>query len=88
MHVMDEKSRLLTVMMGKLATRDNGTNKQFKPQINQSKRRGQSRIFMIDIIMISKAIKISTHQIEEIEGFNLVDKVEVDQGMNRIIGRL
>ena len=29
--------------MGKLARRDNGTNSQFKPQINQSKRRGQSR---------------------------------------------
>ena len=32
------------VMMDKL-TRDNGTNRQFKPQICQSKRRGQSRNF-------------------------------------------
>ena len=31
------------VMMNKLATRDNGKNRQFKPQICQSKRRGQSR---------------------------------------------
>ena len=30
-------------MMNKLATRDNGINRQFKPQIYQSKRRGQSR---------------------------------------------
>ena len=29
--------------MGKFATRDNGINKQFKPQIYQSKRRGQGR---------------------------------------------
>ena len=32
-------------MMGKLAARDNGTNRQFKPQIYQSRRRGQSRNF-------------------------------------------
>ena len=32
-------------MMGMLAARDNGTNKQFKPQIYQSRRRGQSNNF-------------------------------------------
>ena len=32
-------------MMGKLATRDNGINKQFKRQIYQSKRRGQCTNF-------------------------------------------
>ena len=31
--------------MGKLAARDNRTNRQFKPQIYQSRRRGQSRDF-------------------------------------------
>ena len=31
--------------MGKLTARDNGTNRQFKPQINQSRRKGQSRNF-------------------------------------------
>ena len=31
--------------MGKLAARDNETNRPFKPQIYQSKRRGQSRNF-------------------------------------------
>ena len=36
----------LTVMIGKLATRDNGTNKQLKPQTYQSRRRAQSRIFL------------------------------------------
>ena len=30
-------------MMGKLAARDNRNNRQFKPQIYQSRRRGQSR---------------------------------------------
>ena len=35
----------LTVMIGKLATRVNGINKQFKPKIHQSKRRGQNRNF-------------------------------------------
>ena len=32
-------------MMNKLATRDNWMNRQFKPQIYQSKRWGQSRHF-------------------------------------------
>ena len=33
----------LVVMIGKLATRDTRTNKQFKPQIHQSRGRGQNR---------------------------------------------
>ena len=32
-------------MMGELVTRNNGMNRQFKPLIYQSKRRGQSRNF-------------------------------------------
>ena len=35
-------------------------------------------IFMIDVIMISKVIKIGTYQIPEKGEFNLVDKIEVD----------
>ena len=42
--------------------------------------------FMIHIIMREEIIKIGTDQIAEIEEFNLVAKVEVDQGMNKIIG--
>ena len=42
---LEDKIDRLTIMMGKLATRDNGINKQFKPQIYQSKRRGQGRNF-------------------------------------------
>ena len=42
---LEDKIDKLTVMMGKLAARDNWTNRQFKPQIYQSRRRGQSRNF-------------------------------------------
>ena len=42
---LEDKIDKLKVMMGKLAKRDNGTNRQFKPQIYQSKRRGQSKNF-------------------------------------------
>ena len=73
-------------MMGKLAARDNETNKQFKPQIHQNRRRGQVEIFMIHIIMIEEIIQIDIDQIAEIKEFNVEDKVEVDQGMNKIIG--
>ena len=39
---LEDKIDRLTVMMGKLATTDNGSNRQFKPQIYQSKRREQN----------------------------------------------
>ena len=42
---LEDKIDTLTVMIGKLTTRDNGTNKEFKPPIYQSKSRGQSRNF-------------------------------------------
>ena len=42
---LEEKRDSLTVMMSKLTARENGTNKQFKPKIFQSKRRGQTRNF-------------------------------------------
>ena len=35
----------LVVMIGKLATRESGTNRQFKPQIYQSRGRGQNRSY-------------------------------------------
>ena len=40
---LDDEIDKLVVMIGKLATRDSGTNKQFKPQIHQSRGRGQNR---------------------------------------------
>ena len=36
--------------------------------------------------MIEEIIKIGIDQIAETGQFNLVDKAEVDQGMNKIIG--
>ena len=45
-------------------------------------------IFMIHIIMIEEIIKIDIEQRVDIEKFSLVDKVEVDQGMSKIIGMI
>ena len=73
--------------MNKLATIDNGMNRLFKPQIFQSKKGNRVNIFMIHEIMIEGIIQIGTDQITEIGEFNLVDKVEVDQGINKIIGK-
>ena len=42
---LEEKIDRLTVMMSKLIANDDGTNKQFKPKIFISKRRGQTRNF-------------------------------------------
>ena len=68
------------VMIGKLATRDSGTGRQFKPQIYQTE------VTMTDKIMISKAIRTNTGQIVETE--DSIDKIEAGPGMNRIIGEL
>ena len=40
---LGDKTVKLAVMIGKLATRDNKTNRQFKPQIHQSRGRCQNR---------------------------------------------
>ena len=40
---LSDKIDNLAVMIGKLATRDSGMNKQLKPQIHQSRGRGQNR---------------------------------------------
>ena len=40
---LGNKIEKLVVMIGKLATRDSRTNRQFKPQIQQSRGRGQNR---------------------------------------------
>ena len=39
---LGDKIDKLAVMIGKLATRDSRTNRQFKPQIHQSRGRGQN----------------------------------------------
>ena len=40
---LGDKIDKLMVMIGKQAARDSGSGQQFKPQIYQSKRRGQNR---------------------------------------------
>ena len=40
---------------------------------------------MIHIILTEEIIKVVKDQTVEIGEFNLVDKVEVDEGMNKII---
>ena len=52
----------------------------------KAKERDKAEISMTDVTMISKVIKIGTDQIAEIGEVNLVNKIEVDQGMNKIIG--
>ena len=42
---LGNKTDKLAVMIGKLATRDSVTNRQFKPQIHQSRGRGQNRSY-------------------------------------------
>ena len=42
---LQEKIDRLMTMMNKLTAQDNEQNKQFKPKIFQSKRRGQTRDF-------------------------------------------
>ena len=42
------------------------------------------KFFMTHIIMIEEIIKIGIDQTVEIGEFNLVDKVGVDQGMNKL----
>ena len=77
-------------MMNKLTAQNDERNKQFKPKIFQSKRRGQTTNF-ISVIMTKETIRTGMGQTAEIEEFHLVveysvDKhIEIDQGMNRII---
>ena len=72
--------------MGKLAARDNGNNRQFKPQIYQSRKGDKVEIFMTQINMIGENFNVGIDQTVEIGEFNLLDKIEVDQGMSKIIG--
>ena len=64
-------------MIGKLATRDGGRNRQFKPQIHQSTGRGQKGNCN------QRTIKIGTDQTAETE--DNTDKTEVGLDMNKII---
>ena len=89
---LEEKIGRLMVMMSKLTAKDEGTNRQFKPKIFQSKGRARQVISMTDITMMREIIRIGIDQIVEIREFHLVvelsvDKIiEIDQGMNKSIG--
>ena len=67
-------------MIGKLAVRDSRTNRQFKPQIHQSRGRGQNRNYS------QKTIRKGTGQIVETE--DNTDKTKLCLDMNKIIGEV
>ena len=73
-------------MIGKLATRDSGAGRQFKPQIHQSRGGGQIEVTMTDVIMISEATTTDIGQIVETE--DSTDRTEVDLDINKIIGEV
>ena len=60
-------------MMSKLATKDGGTNQQFKPQIYQSTRRGKMRNFY------ERHYYQNIDQIVEIGESNLVVEFSMDK---------
>ena len=76
----------LAVLMGKLATRDNGTNKQFKAQIHQSRGRGQSQNYNCNQRNHQEWYRPKTGQIAETE--NKTDRTEVGLDMNKILGQV
>ena len=68
------------LLMNKLTTQDDSQNKQFKPKIYQSKRRGQTRNFYSRHNYNQRIFKIGIDQILEIE-YHAV----VEYNMDRII---
>ena len=78
-----DKMDKLVVMIVKLATRDSGTGRQFKPQIHQNRGRGQNTNYIRRTIRI--VIDQITNQILVTE--DNTDKAEVGLDMNKIIGR-
>ena len=64
-------------MMGKLVTRDDGTNRQFKTQIYQSRKVDKAEIFMTYIIMTEEISEIDIDQIVVTEEIS-IDEIEVD----------
>ena len=81
---LGDKTDKLVVMIGKSATRDNGSSIQFKPQIYHRKDRGQNRSNYVYVIMISKVIRIHIGRI--VKKGDGIGKIEVDLDMNKSIG--
>ena len=85
---LEDKIDKLTVMMGKLVTRDNGTSRQFKAQIYQSKRRGQSRK-LYDIHNYDRGNYKNRYRSKSGDRrIQFSGQIEVDQGMSKIIGMI
>ena len=76
---LGDKIDKLAVMIGKLATRDSRTGRQFKPQIYQNRGRGVRTEVTISIV-----IRTGIDQIVMTE--DNTDKIEVDPDMNKTIG--
>ena len=74
---LGDKIDKLAVMLGKLATRDNGTGRWFKPKIYQIRGRGQTEVNMTDAVMISETIRTDIGQIVATE--DSIDKIDVGQ---------
>ena len=51
--VLGDKIDTLTVMIGKLATKDSGTGRQFKPQIYQIEVEDKTEVAITDAVTIS-----------------------------------
>ena len=75
-------------MMSKLAANNEGTNKQFKPKIFQSRRRGQTGNFYDkhNYKQRNYHIRVGIDHIVEIGEIRMDKITEVDQGMNKTIG--
>ena len=71
-------------MIGKLAARDSRTGRQCKPQIHQSRGKGQTEI------TIRETIRTGSDQItcQIVVTEDNTDKIEVGLDMNKIIGEV
>ena len=83
---LGDKIDKLAVMMGKLAARNSGTGRQFKPQIHQVEAEDKIEVTMTNTIMISEAIRTDIGQILETEVS--IDRTEVGIDMNKIMGEV
>ena len=79
----------LPAMIDKLATRESGTNRQFKPQIHQSRGRGQNRNYSQR--SYQNRYRQNNRSNSRDRG-QYIDKIEVgldmNHDMNRIIGEV
>ena len=82
---LGDKMDKLAVMIGKLATRDNGTGRQFKPQIYQGRDRGQNRDNYDRCSYDQQSYK---NRYRSDSGDDHIDRTEVGLDMNKIIGQV